>query len=30
LEAVEESFMLIGGTEVAAEVEDGVVIFQRE
>jgi hypothetical protein len=27
LEAVEESFMLIGGTELAAEGEDGIVVL---
>ena len=30
MEAVEKGFMFVGSTEVAAEGEDGVVIFQRK
>ena len=30
LEAVEESFVFIGTTEAAAEIENGIIIFQRK
>jgi hypothetical protein len=30
LQSIEESFMLVGNTEAAAEVEYGVVVIQRK